>query len=125
MLADKDAMATIAVRDLAAAKNFYQQKLGFSPTGHEGDGVVTLRSGNSTFIVYESQFAGTNKATSATWGVGTEMDSIVQTLKEAGVAFEHYDTPGLKREGDIHVAGELKAVWFKDPDGNILHINNQ
>jgi hypothetical protein len=47
------------------------------------------------------------------------------TLKEAGVAFEHYDTPGLKREGDIHVAGELKAVWFKDPDGNILHINNQ
>ena len=125
MLADKDAMATIAVRDLAAAKNFYQQKLGFSPTGPEGDGVVTLRSGNSTIVVYKSQFAGTNKATSATWGVGTEMDSIVQTLKEAGVAFEHYDTPGLKREGDIHVAGELKAVWFKDPDGNILHINNQ
>ena len=68
MLADKDAMATIAVRDLAAAKNFYQQKLGFSPTGPEGDGVVTLRSGNSTIVVYESQFAGTNKATSATWG---------------------------------------------------------
>jgi len=81
MLADKDAMATIAVRDLAAAKNFYQQKLGFSPTGPEGDGVVTLRSGNSTIVVYESQFAGTNKATSATWGVGTEMDSIVQPLK--------------------------------------------
>jgi len=125
MLADNDAMATIAVKDLAAAKKFYQQKLGFSPTGTEGGGVVTLRSGNSTIVVYESQFAGTNKATSATWGVGKEMDSIVQNLKEAGVAFEHYDTPGLKREGDIHVAGELKAVWFKDPDGNILHINNQ
>jgi hypothetical protein len=41
------------------------------------------------------------------------MDSIVQNLKEVGVAFEQYDTPGLRREGDIHVAGEFKAVWFK------------
>jgi hypothetical protein len=62
MLADKNAMATIAVKNLAAAKNFYQQTLGFSSTGVEGPGVVTLRSGNSTIVVYESQFAGTNKA---------------------------------------------------------------
>lgn len=125
MLADKDAMATIAVKDLAGAKIFYQQKLGFSPIGTEGPGVVTLRSGNSTIVVYESQFAGTNKATSATWGVGNEIDSIVRNLKAAGVPFEHYDAPGLRREGDVHVAGEFKAAWFKDPDGNILHINNQ
>jgi catechol 2,3-dioxygenase-like lactoylglutathione lyase family enzyme len=125
MLANKDAMATIAVKDLAAAKNFYVQKLGFSPTGTEGASVVTLRSGNSTVVIYESQFAGTNKATSATWGVGNEMDSIVGSLKKEGVPFEHYDTPGLRREGDVHVAGEFKAAWFKDPDGNILHINNQ
>ena len=81
MLADKDAMATIAVRDLAAAKNFYQQKLGFSPTGPEGDGVVTLRSGNSTFIVYELQFAGTNKATSATWGSAQKWTPSCKPLK--------------------------------------------
>jgi hypothetical protein len=78
MLADKDAMATIAVKDLAAAKKFYQQKLGFTST--EEAGVVTLRSDNSTIVVYESQLAGTNKATSATWGVGNEMDSIVRSL---------------------------------------------
>ena len=125
MLANKDAMATIAVKKLETAKQFYQQKLGFSATGTEGPGVVTLRSGNSTIVVYESPFAGTNKATSATWGVGEELDSIVRTLKTAGVPFEHYDLPGLRREGDIHVAGDFKAAWFKDPDGNILHINNQ
>jgi extradiol dioxygenase family protein len=125
MLANKDAMATIAVKKLEAAKQFYQQKLGFSTTDTEGPGVVTLRSGNSTIVVYESPFAGTNKATSATWGVGEELDSIVRMLKTAGVSFEHYDLPGLRREGDIHVAGDFKAAWFKDPDGNILHINNQ
>ena len=48
MLADKNAMATIAVKDLAAAKKFYQQKLGFSSIGVDQAGVVTLRSGNST-----------------------------------------------------------------------------
>ena len=91
MLADKDAMATIAVKDLAVARKFYQQTLGFSPAGAEGLGVVTLRSGNSTIVIYESQFAGTNKATTATWGVGDEMDAIVRNLQKAGIPFEHYD----------------------------------
>jgi len=124
MLADKDVMATIAVRDMAVARKFYEQTLGFSPAGAEEPGVVTLRSGNSTVLIYESQFAGTNKATSATWGVGNEMDAIVRNLQKAKVSFEHYDLPGLKRDGDVHIAGDFKAAWFKDPDGNILHINN-
>jgi catechol-2,3-dioxygenase len=118
-------MATIAVKDLTVARTFYQQTLGFSPTGLEGAGVVTLRSGNSTIVIYESEFAGSNKATSATWGVGADMDAIVHSLQKAGVPFEHYDAPGLRRDGDVHVAGDFKAAWFKDPDGNILHINNQ
>jgi catechol 2,3-dioxygenase-like lactoylglutathione lyase family enzyme len=125
MLKDKDAMATIAVKNLADAKKFYQQTLGFAPAGPEAMGVIMLKSGKSTVVVYESQFAGTNKATSATWGVGGELDQIVATLKKAGVAFEHYEFPGASREGDIHVMGSLRGAWFKDPDGNILHINNQ
>ena len=124
MLADKNAMATIAVKDLAAAKRFYEDILGLKPTGVEGPGVTTYRSGSSTLVVYQSQFAGTNKATSATWNVGDEIEAIVRTLKRADVAFEHYDLPGLRREGDIHVAGNFRAAWFKDPDGNILHINS-
>lgn len=36
--------------------------------------------------------------------------------------FEHYDMPGMKREGDVHFAGDMRAAWFKDPDGNILSI---
>jgi extradiol dioxygenase family protein len=124
MLADKNAMAAIAVKDIAVAKKFYEGTLGLKPSGVEGPGVKTYRSGNSVIVVYQSQFAGTNKATSATWGVGDEIEAIVRTLKNAGVAFEHYDLPGLRREGDIHFAGDFRAAWFKDPDGNILHINS-
>jgi hypothetical protein len=40
------------------------------------------------------------------------------------VAFEHYDLPNTTRKDDVHVAGEMKAAWFRDPDGNILAIVN-
>ena len=124
MLADKGAMATIAVKHLGPAKKFYGGTLGLKEVGTEGSGVATYKSGNSTIVLYESQFAGTNKATSTTWGVGQELDSIVATLQRQHVPFEHYDMPGLELKGDIHVMGDFKAAWFKDPDGNILHINN-
>ena len=46
----------------------------------------------------------------------------VRDLKGKGVMFEHYDMPGLEREGDVHVGGDMKIAWFKDPDGNILNV---
>ncbi|HUE65615.1 MAG TPA: VOC family protein [Rhizomicrobium sp.] len=125
MLADKAAMATIAVKDIDAAKTFYGEDLGLKESKTMGRDVAVYQSGNSTLVVYKSEFAGTNKATSATWGVGDEFDTIVTNLKNKDVAFEHYDVPGLERQGDIHVMGDFKAAWFKDPDGNILHINNR
>lgn len=125
MLADKAAMATIAVKDIGAARKLYGRMLGLKQSQNMGDEVAVFKSGNSTIVVYESEFAGTNRATSATWGVGDELESIVKNLRDEGVAFEHYDMPGLARQGDIHVSGDFKAAWFKDPDGNILHINNQ
>lgn len=125
MLANRNAMATIAVKDLAAAKKFYEGKLGLTPLEAAEEHVLSYQSGTSTVLVYVSAFAGTNKATSATWGVGDEFDNIMKALKAKGVVFEHYDMPGMKREGDVHVAGDFKGAWLKDPDGNILHIFNQ
>jgi hypothetical protein len=82
--------------------------------------VLALRSGDSMLMVYESQYAGTNQATAATWSVGQEIDNIVRDLKARGVSFEHYEMPDTRLEGDIHVSGDMKVAWFKDPDGNIL-----
>ena len=71
---------------------------------------------------YRSDFAGTNKATVATWSVGEDFDSVVDDLHRKGVRFEQYDLPGTSREGDIHTIGEMRGVWVKDPDGNIISI---
>ncbi len=124
MLGDKDAVANIAVKNLEIAKKFYEETLGLTQIGAEGQEVIVFRSGSSTIYVYKSQYAGTNQATALTWVVGKDIESVVQELKAKGVTFEHYDMPDTTREGDIHVAGQMKVAWFKDPDGNILNIIN-
>jgi catechol 2,3-dioxygenase-like lactoylglutathione lyase family enzyme len=125
MLGDKQAMATLAVKDLAVAKKFYEGALGLQLVSAQEGEALTYKSGSAQVLVYRSQFAGTNKATAANWTVGPDIEKVVQQLKDRGVTFERYDIPQMTRNGDIHVAGDLKAAWFKDPDGNILALTNR
>ena len=125
MLGDKDAAANIAVKNLERARKFYEDTLGLTQIGSEGQEVIIFKSGNTSINVYQSQYAGTNKATAVTWVVGQDVEDFVQQLKAKGIAFEHYDMPGVTRNGDVHVADDMKVAWFKDPDGNILNIANR
>ena len=123
MLNDAEAIATIPVKNAEEARRFYRDKLGLE-TIDDRPGVATYRSGESRVFVYESDYAGANEATAATWVID-DVVGVVRELKTRGVAFEHYpDLPGLKVEGDVHIAdgGDMKIAWFKDPDGNILSI---
>jgi catechol-2,3-dioxygenase len=122
VLALKDAMATIAVRDLGAARSFYESIVGLKLIQDMMPEAVTLKSGSSKLLVYRSQYAGSNKATAATWIVGNDLAKIVKELRSKGVTFEHYDMPGVTLKGDIHVGGGPDAAWLKDPDGNILAL---
>ena len=124
MLSNKDATATVAVKDLEQAKRFYEGTLGLKPLANEGEEAIVYQTGHSKLLVYRSQFAGTNRATSAGFVVGEDLDREVRELKDKGVRFEHYDLPGMKLQGDVHVAGGMKAAWFKDPDGNILSMTS-
>jgi catechol 2,3-dioxygenase-like lactoylglutathione lyase family enzyme len=121
MLGSSNAVANLAVRDLAKAKKFYEGTLGLKKVDEEGDEVIVFKSGDSVINVYRSDYAGTNKATAVTWPV-EDLEAEVRALKAKGVTFEHYDMPNMKLEGDIHVSGNVKVAWFKDPDGNILNI---
>ena len=126
MLGKYDAIPTVAVKNLAAAKKFYEGTLGLKQIDAEGDEVAVYQNGDSRLNVYRSQFAGTNKATAVTWAVD-DVENEVRELKSKGVTFEHYDMPELTLKGDVHVAdnADLKVAWFKDPDGNIFSIVNR
>jgi catechol 2,3-dioxygenase-like lactoylglutathione lyase family enzyme len=125
MLRDKNAVANIAVKDLEKAKRFYQDMFGLQVIDSNTPEVVVFKSGNSIIIVYKSQYAGTNKATSMTWTVGDNIEEIVQKLKAKGITFEHYNMPNITLDVDIHVDDSMKVAWFKDPDGNILNLVNK
>jgi catechol 2,3-dioxygenase-like lactoylglutathione lyase family enzyme len=123
MLGSETVYVHMAVKSLEAGKKFYVDTLGFQVV-EDNPGGSMLKSGEGMFFIYESQFAGTNQATAAGWTVAN-VEEAVQELKGKGVAFEHYDMPGMTMEGDIHVMGDMKAAWFKDPDGNILCVANK
>jgi len=121
MLGKADATPMIAVSDIERAKRFYENTLGLQSVREMGGEFFMLTSGNTTFNVYRSEFAGTNKATALTFEVD-DIDSEVSELKSKGVDFEHFDVKGLTAEGDIYRGEHMKTAWFKDPDGNILSL---
>ena len=124
MLGDHEAIATVAVKDLKAARRYYSDVLGLTLTDVRGEEVLEYNAGGRKLLVYRSSFAGTNQATSVTWIVGSEIDAIVRELKARGVRFEHYQLPNLTLESDVHVGVMLRVAWFKDPDGNIHSLVN-
>ena len=115
----------LAVKDIARARRFYEQTLGLEPDPTGMAEVMQYRAGGSAFVVYESGYAGTNRATALTWVVGDQLEKTVAALKAKGVGFETYDLPETVREGDVHVSGEFRNAWFKDPDGNIHALASQ
>jgi catechol 2,3-dioxygenase-like lactoylglutathione lyase family enzyme len=125
MLKSNAVMATLAVKDMAKANEFYESKLGLKKTEEEEGAWASYESGDSVVFIYKSDFAGTNKAIAATWVVGDEVDKIVEALKSKDIVFEHYkDMADTKLEGDIHVSGTRRVAWLKDPDNNILCLVN-
>lgn len=123
MLKEIDSSAILAVSDLARARDFYHDKLGLD-LSQDNASVLSFKTGKTTLHVYVSDFAGTNKANAVVWGVGDQLDAIVADLAAKGITFEHYPDMGMDYRDGVHSSGDFKAVWLKDPDGNILHLNN-
>lgn len=55
MLSDNEAIATVAVKDLKAAAEFYEGKLGLKEASREGEELIGYRCGNSLLNVYRSE----------------------------------------------------------------------
>ena len=123
MLANITPIPMLAVKDIARARRFYTETMGLRED-REVMGILQYRAGDVVFLVYPSEYAGTNKATALTWVVGDQLEKVIEALKKKGVAFERYELPDTVRKGDIHESGPVRNAWFKDPDGNIHALSN-
>jgi catechol 2,3-dioxygenase-like lactoylglutathione lyase family enzyme len=121
MLQKSPMYAYIPVANLARARQFYEQTLGFKPA-REVAGGVTYEFGKGTAcFMYPTPNAGSSRASQAFWEVD-DVEREVAELKARGVKFEEYDMPGLKTVDGIATAGGAKTAWFEDSEGNIMAI---
>ena len=122
-LSDSSVEAVLAVSDLGAARRFYEHQLGLVP-GDEEQEAVRYPCGHGTriFIYLSPENAGKSPATLAGWFV-EDLDETIHELASRGVVFEQYDQPGLKTdERGVFDAGDFRAAWIKDPDGNTMAL---
>ena len=122
MLSNYALQASLPASDISRARDFYKDKLDLEPVRESPDGGAFYESGDTTFFLYPSGFAGTNQATAAAWEVD-DIEATVSELQGRGVVFEEYDFDELKTVNGIAETSEgQKAAWFKDSEGNILGI---
>ena len=121
MLQTSPMYAYIPVKDIGRARQFYEQKVGLTPTREEAGGVFYEFGEHTACFMYPTPNAGTSEASQAFWQVDN-IEREVAELKSRGVTFEDYDMPGMKTHNSIATGGGAKAAWFKDTEGNIMAV---
>ena len=122
MLADSKAFSGFAVKDLAAAREFYGDTLGLQVSDlDETSGLLTLHlAGARDVFVYAK-----DNHTPATYTIlnfpVADIDAAVDELTKRGVEFERYEGFGQDEKGIARVQGPAIA-WFTDSSGNILSV---
>jgi len=121
MLSDAPFHPTLATADLARARDWYAEKIGWEPY-LEPPGTLVYQVGDGFFSLYESEFAGTAENTVMNWNVA-DLKAEVARLRENGVEFEDYDYGEYKTVDGIMTdpSGGMNA-WFRDLDGNIVGV---
>ncbi|HEY2062701.1 MAG TPA: VOC family protein [Amycolatopsis sp.] len=121
MLATTTASATFAVRDLAAAKEFYGDVLGLRVAEAYGGAILQLHlAGGMQVLVYAKQDHTPAAFTLLTFHV-EDLRAVVAELAGKGVKLERPDGLELDDEGILHAPGH-DAAWFTDPSGNTISL---
>jgi catechol 2,3-dioxygenase-like lactoylglutathione lyase family enzyme len=120
MLQNAPMYSYITAKDVARARSFYEEKLGFKPKEVTAGGVTYEFANGAACFLYPTPNAGTSQASQAFWQV-EDIEKEVTELIARGVKFEKYDMPGIDEKG-ISTAGGAKAAWFKDSEGNTMAL---
>lgn len=124
MLKHKPSSAIVAVSDLDRAREFYTGKLGLAPGDEDGEDVLTLKTGDTWLVVYRSEGVRPGTGNAVAWSAGDDVEAIADDLRAKGVVLEEYPDMGMPIERGVHKADGFAGIWFRDPDGNILHVNS-
>ena len=119
MFADRKVTVMLPAKDVARARVWYKEKLGFEPVRVVDFGAVYKLAGGSEVFMYQTEFAGTAENTALSFPC-TDLEADMSELRGKGVMFINYDLPGLKTVDGVAEFGPVKNAWAKDSEGNIL-----
>jgi catechol 2,3-dioxygenase-like lactoylglutathione lyase family enzyme len=112
---------TVFVRDLDRARTFYEN-LGLTVSAEVSTGIFMTAGGQTIFPLLYRADATPPAHTVAAFQVD-DLAGVVASLRERGVVFEEYDSPGLSTTDGIADLGAYRAAWLKDPDGNYIGLH--
>src|SRR5690349_20914602 len=112
-ITDAPVHASLAAVDLARARAWYSEKLGWEPS-NEPEGTLVYEVFGSAFTVFETPNAGTARNTVMNWNV-PDVSTEVERLRARGVTFEEYDFGEYRTVDGVMADPEGgKSAWFKD-----------
>ena len=121
MLGDHPIHPVLLAKDLAAAREFYHDKVGLEILMENDDAIVFRCGGGTQLDVTKSTVGTADEQTQVSWQV-PDLRAEVAELRSRGVKVEDYDMPGLRTEDGIADLGFAFAAWIVDPGGNALGV---
>ena len=121
MLGDCDIVAFLATSDTAKARSFFVDTLGLDFVSEDPYAIVFDANG-TTLRVQKVEKVEPRPGTVLGWHV-PDIQAAVKQLGNAGISFERYEGFGQDDLGIVTFPGGAQVAWFKDPDGNLLSID--
>jgi catechol 2,3-dioxygenase-like lactoylglutathione lyase family enzyme/transposase-like protein len=123
MFASTQFRASLPASDIDRASAWYRDVLGLEPVDTDPMGNLWYEAGGSSFLLYPSEFAGTNKATAVTLKP-EDFDAAIGYLRGKGVAFQEFDYGEMATvDGVLTAPNGDRAAWFSDSEGNIIAVS--
>ncbi|HVT58236.1 MAG TPA: VOC family protein [Thermoanaerobaculia bacterium] len=121
MLATQKMAAFVGARDAAKAKAFYGDTLGLRLVS-EDHGALVFDAGGTRLRVQAGVEVAAVKYTVLGWQVA-DIVAAVKELAQRGVKFEVFGGFRQDELGIWTAHDGTRVAWFKDPDGNILSLD--
>jgi len=122
LLANARVCADVPTADLKRARHFYEATLGLKALKIDDERGVYYEAGGGTMLNLYVRPVSPAVSTIATFLV-EDIEEVMSGLRSRDVSFEEYDKPDLKtKNGLFKDRSGFKVSWFKDPDGNILSL---
>ena len=121
MLSDSNLAAFIATSKPDEARAFYENVLGLTLLSDEQYAIVFDANGTTLRVQKAGNFTP-QQFTALGWHVD-DIEATMAALRAKGVIFEEFPWMPEGSNGIMTFPEGARVAWFKDPDGNLLSID--